>query len=503
MVSNRTDYDLIVIGGGINGAGIARDAAGRGLSTLLVESGDLAGATSSASTKLIHGGLRYLEYYDFKLVAESLRERERLLRVAPHIIWPLKFILPHEPHLRPAWMIRAGLFLYDHLGGRRSLKRSRAIHFTADGPLKAHFERGFSYADCWVDDARLVVLNALDATERGAQVMTRTRCETLRADDDIWRVTLKSSSGPAVEKTARMVVNATGPWARRFLDDNNLAHDTTPNVRLVRGSHIVIPRLYEGSQAYILQQQDRRIVFAIPYEGRFTLIGTTDAEHNADPAAPRITDDETSYLCAAINNYFKRQITPSDIVWTYSGVRPLLEEPAANGGKVNASAATRDYRLVTDRTHGPLLLSVFGGKITTFRHLAEEAVNHLTPEKPWTGRVPLPGGDLPHHNFDTYARIAAAEWPWLPDGLRLRLARAYGTRMGDVLGPTRGITDLGAYYGDDWYECELRYLVEYEWARTADDVLWRRSKQGLHVTPQTAAAIAAAMPAIVKEHTGT
>lgn len=501
MTANRTDYDLIVIGGGINGAGITRDAAGRGLSTLMVESGDLAGATSSASTKLIHGGLRYLEYYDFKLVAESLRERERLLRVAPHIIWPTKFILPHEPHLRPAWMIRAGLFLYDHLGGRRSLKRSRAIHFTADGPLKTHFERGFSYADCCVDDARLVVLSALDAVERGAQVMTRTRCAALRPDGDIWRVTLTLPHGATIEKTARMVVNATGPWARKFLDENGLAHDDTPHVRLVRGSHIVIPRLYEGSQAYMLQQSDRRIVFAIPYEGRFTLIGTTDAEHHEDPAGPQISEDEKSYLCAAINNYFKRQITLSDIVWSYSGVRPLLED-GPPGKAVTASAATRDYRLIADRTYGPMLLSVFGGKITTFRHLAEDAVNQLTHDKPWTGRVPLPGGDLPHHDFDFYARGVAAEWPWLPDDLRLRLARSYGTRMGDILGPARAITDLGAYYGDNWYEAELRYLVEYEWARTADDVLWRRSKQGLHITPETAAAIAAALPAIIKEHTG-
>ena len=497
MTSNRADYDLIVIGGGINGAGIARDAAGRGLSTLLVESGDLGGATSSASTKLIHGGLRYLEYYDFKLVRESLQERERLLRVAPHIIWPVKFILPHEPHLRPAWMIRAGLFLYDHLGGRRSLKRSRAIHFTADGPLQTRFERGFSYADCWVDDARLVVLNALDSVERGAQVLTRTRCTSLRADGDLWRVQLTGAAGAPIEKTAGLVVNATGPWARQFLDDNNLARPDTPKVRLVRGSHIIIPRLYEGTQAYILQQKDRRIVFAIPYEGQFTLVGTTEAEHKTDPASPQITDDEKSYLCAAVNGYFKRQTSVSDIVWTYSGVRPLLEDGAGT-----ATAATRDYRLVLDRAHGPALLSVFGGKITTFRHLAEEAVNMLTPEKPWTARAPLPGGEMPHSDFDAFVRAAAVRWPWLPDDLRLRYARAYGTRMGDVIGTARAITEMGAYYGDDIYECELHYLVEYEWARTAEDILWRRSKRGLHISPATAAAISAALPQIVKEIAG-
>lgn len=498
MNTNQPDYDLIVIGGGINGAGIARDAAGRGLSVLLVESGDLAGATSSASTKLIHGGLRYLEYYDFRLVRESLQERERLLHVAPHIIRPLKFILPHEPHLRPAWMIRAGLFLYDYLGGRRTLKRSRAVRFNIDGPLKHHFTHGFSYADCWVDDARLVALTALDATERGAQVMTRTRCAGLAVDGPHWRATLQNAQGVTFEKTAAMAVNATGPWVRHFLDDHGLSHPQTPAIRLVRGSHIVVKRLYEGSQAYILQQADRRIVFAIPYEDDFTLIGTTEAEHDADPAAPRITDDEIAYLCGAINGYFKKTVTPADVVWTYSGVRPLLADD-----RESATAATRDYRLVLDNSYGPRLLSVFGGKITTYRRLAEEAVSHLTPEKPWTGTTPLPGGDIAPDQYDAFVRAMGERWPFLPDALLLRYARAYGTRMGDVIIRARDLTGLGAHYGDHIYEAEIRYLVEYEWARSVEDVLWRRSKLGLHIAPDTEKALAAAMPPIVREITGS
>jgi glycerol-3-phosphate dehydrogenase len=497
MSANRCDFDLCVIGGGINGVGIARDAAGRGLSVMLAEAGDLAGATSSASTKLIHGGLRYLEYYEFKLVRESLQERERLLHIAPHIISPLKFILPYESHLRPAWMIRAGLFLYDHLGGRRSLKRSRAIRFHAEGPLQHRFVRGFSYSDCWVDDARLVALNALDAAERGAHIMTRTRVTGLKAESDGWRVTMLAANGQSFEKTARMVVNAAGPWVRRVLDDNNLAHEGTPQIRLVRGSHIVVPRLYEGKQAYILQQEDRRIVFAIPYEGQFTLIGTTEAEHTADPARPQITAEETAYLCGAINNYFKKQITPDEVVYSYSGVRPLLKDEHES-----ASATTRDYRLVTDTRHGPLILSVFGGKITTYRHLAEEAVGHLCADKPWTARVPLPGGDIAQGDFTFFARQMAERWPWLPPETRLRYAHAYGTRMGDIIGRARDIAGLGAHYGDDLYEAEIRYLVEYEWARAPEDILWRRSKRGLHIAEQTRQALTAALPAIVREIAG-
>lgn len=501
MSHTRADFEICVIGGGINGVGIARDAAGRGLSTLLVEAGDLGGATSSASTKLIHGGLRYLEYYEFKLVRESLRERARLLAVAPHIIWPLKFILPHEAHLRPAWMIRAGLFLYDHLGeapfGKRAFRRSRGIRFNPDGPLKDSFVQGFSYSDCWVDDARLVALNALDAAERGATVMTRTRCVGLRAVGDLWHITLRNPQGVEVEKTARMVVNATGPWVRRFLDDHALARPDTPQVRLVRGSHIIVKRLYAGPQAYILQQADRRIVFAIPYEDEFTLIGTTEVPQDDGPESPRITPPETDYLCGAINAYFKTQITPADVVRSYSGVRPLLEDGAGN-----ASAVTRDYRLVLDRAAGPPLLSVFGGKITTYRHLAEEAVGMLTPAKPWTDGVPLPGGDIPRGDFEDFVRAMQEKWLFLPPAMVRRYARAYGTRMGDIIGTAKNIGGLGAFYGDDMFEAELRYLVEYEWARTPEDVLWRRSKRGLHVAPQTAEVVTAALPPIVKEIIG-
>lgn len=495
--NGKVDYDLIVVGGGINGAGIARDAAGRGLSVLLAEARDLGGATSTASTKLIHGGLRYLEYYEFKLVRESLRERERLLRIAPHLVRELAFILPHEPHLRPAWMIRAGLFLYDHLGGRRSVTGSRAVRFDAENPLQERLVRGFSYADCRVDDGRLVVLNALDAAERGAQVMVGTHCTGMVADGEIWRVTLQNAQGSTSEKTARMVVNATGPWVRQFLDQCGLAHEGTPRVRLVRGSHIVVPRLYEGEQAYILQQQDRRIVFAIPYEERFTMIGTTEADHRGDPATAQVTEDEIAYLCGAVNGYFKQQIKPADVVWHFSGVRPLVDD-----GHDSATATTRDYRLVADRSFGPLLLSVFGGKITTYRHLAEEAVGLLTREAAWTANIALPGGDVPLGDMDFFVRVAEKEWPWLPHELLRRYARSYGTRMGDIIGRARDQSGLGRHYGDGIYEAEICYLVEYEWARCAEDILWRRSKCGLHVMPETVAALESALPAIIREITG-
>ncbi len=488
-------YDLCVIGGGINGAGIARDAAGRGLKTLLVEAEDLAGATSSASTKLIHGGLRYLEYYEFKLVHEALKERSTLLGLAPHIIWPLNFVLPHEPHLRPAWMIRLGLFLYDHLAGHNGLPGSRGVDLRASpygAPFNDSLTKGFSYADCWVDDARLVALNAVDAKERGAHVMTRTACQSLRADADRWTIGLQQKHGGASTVTARMLVNAAGPWVRQILDKCGLAQPGTPQVRLVKGSHIVVMKLFEGDQAYILQQPDRRIVFAIPYEKNFTLVGTTDEEYTGDPRQASISPEETNYLCDAVNRSFRARIRPADVVWSYSGVRPLLDD-----GEGSASAVTRDYRLVLDHIGGLPLLSVFGGKITTYRHLAEDAVNRLHPGGGWTSTIPLPGGDIPDGDFGKFVTSQTRRYPWLPGHLVYRYARAYGTRMDRIIRRRTHIGELGKHYGGCLYEAEVNYLIRNEFARTAKDILWRRSKLGLHLNPEAVMALEKAMPDLV------
>ncbi len=468
MDTAHCEYDLCVIGGGINGAGIARDAAGRGLSVLLVEKGDLAAATSSASTKLIHGGLRYLEHYEFRLVRESLKERETLLAMAPHIIWPLSFILPHDKTLRPAWLIRAGLFLYDHIGGRKTLPASRGVSL-AGGPLQARYKKGFRYADCWVEDARLVVLNAMDAAKRGAVIRTRTACTGLKPANGGWQVEL---NGKEIA-TARIAVNAAGPWVRALLDQTGLARSKTPQVRLVKGSHIIVPHLYNGAHAYILQQPDKRIVFTIPYEQDFTLIGTTDTEISGDPGAAALDAQETDYLCAAVNRSFAAQITPDDIVTSYSGVRALLDD-----GDENASRVTRDYRLELDEHEGGAkLLSVFGGKLTTYRRLAEEAVDMLSHKPRWTAGATLPGGDF--DDFETFVTARQARYPALPAELVRRYARAYGTLMDHFA------QDPGRHFGDDLYEAEIAYLIEHEWARTAEDILWRRSKRGLHVAPET------------------
>lgn len=397
---NQAEYDLCVIGGGINGAGIARDAAGRGLSVLLVEAQDLAGATSSASTKLIHGGLRYLEHFEFRLVHDALKERETLLSMAPHIIRPMRFIMPHNPDLRPVWMIRLGLFLYDHLAGRKKLARSKGLNLHKDpvgAPLRSNYMQGFSYADCWVEDARLVVLNAKDAEERGATILTRTACTNLETTGDgQWAVHLQDirTRRPYCIK-ARQVVNAAGPWVRGFLDNSGLAQEDTPDVRLVKGSHIVVRRFFEGDHAYILQQPDKRIVFAIPYEKHYTLIGTTDVDYEGDPSNPVISDEETAYLCDAVNRYFKTPVVPGDVIWSYSGVRPLIKD-----GHEDASSVTRDYKLVREDRFGPPLLSVFGGKITTYRVLAEEAVDMITDNPAWTKGAPLPGGDIENGDID-------------------------------------------------------------------------------------------------------
>ncbi|MDH4571235.1 glycerol-3-phosphate dehydrogenase [Salinicola acroporae] len=475
-------YDLIVIGGGINGAGIARDAVGRGLSVLLVEADDLASHTSSASTKLIHGGLRYLEQYEFKLVAKALSEREVLLKMAPHIIWPMRFVLPHQKHLRPAWMIRIGLFLYDHLGGKQTLANSHGVKFAdhpAGVPLKAEFTKGFAYSDAWVQDARLVVLNCMDAAARGARIMTRTRAETAIRSADGWRVTLKTSDGETSEVHARGLVNAAGPWAVRFLDD--IASQNHPySLRLIKGSHIVVERLFDHDYAYIFQQPDGRIVFAIPYERDFTLIGTTDVEHSGAPGKVTIEPDEIAYLCEAINRYFERSIRADDVVWSYSGVRPLLDDH-----EDNASEITRDYRIQLDTVGGAPLLNIFGGKLTTYRRLAEDAVDQLAPtlgqrEKSWTQNGhPLPGGD--DANPQQLVASLQSRYPFVPSAMVTRLVFNYGTRALTILGNAERLADLGEHFGADLYAAEVEYLREHEWARTAEDILWRRSKLGLRL----------------------
>jgi glycerol-3-phosphate dehydrogenase len=485
------EVDLLIVGGGINGVGIARDAAGRGLSVLLCEADDLAAHTSSASTKLIHGGLRYLEQFEFALVGKALAEREVLLRVAPHIIWPLRFVLPHQPHLRPAWMIRIGLFLYDHLGrGRRTLPGSRRIRFSkhvTGQPLRDDFHVGFVYSDAWVQDARMVVINAMDAARRGARIFTHTRCVAALREADGWRVELQAADGRRTVR-ARALVNATGPWAATFLDTVAKVNHTHA-LRLVKGSHIVVPKLFEHRYAYIFQQPDRRIVFAIPYEQEFTLIGTTDVEYHDDPSAPRITTDEIAYLCAAANRYFRKTLTPEDVRWTYSGVRPLLEDENSS-----ASEVTRDYLLELDQAGAPLL-NVFGGKLTTYRKLAEEAVDRLAPllgkDVPaWTAHGHhLPGGG--EADIDDLIADIRADRPWLPAAMALRLVRNYGTRTRDLLGGKASLTELGEHFGGGLYQAEVDYLVRHEWATQAEDVLWRRTKVGLHVDAQGVARLAA------------
>jgi len=474
-------YDLLVVGGGINGAGIARDAAGRGLSVLLCEQDDLAAHTSSASTKLIHGGLRYLEHLQLSLVRKALIEREILLNSAPHLMRPLRFVLPHDKRLRPAWMISAGLFLYDHLARRRRLAGSSRIdlrHHVAGASLKPQYVRGFVYSDGWTDDSRLVVLNAVDARERGARILTRTRCERLEAAQGRWVATLAGATG-AETIAARAVVNATGPWVSRF------AREASPvsvchSVRLVKGSHIVVPRIYAHRFAYLFQNDDQRIVFAIPYQREFTLIGTTDVEYTGDPAAVRIEPEEVGYLCDAVSRYFARPVPPDDVVWSYSGVRPLLDDEAADPASV-----TRDYALELDRHPAPLL-NVFGGKITTYRKLAESAIDILARElgshaSGWTAHALLPGGDLPHGAYAGFLRGLEHAHPWLPAELRYRYAHAYGTRITHILGGATSVADLGEELLPQLYEREADYLCRVEMARTAEDILWRRTRLGLHV----------------------
>ena len=471
--------DLLVIGGGVNGAGIARDAVGRGLSVTLCEKDDLAQHTSSASTKLIHGGLRYLEQFEFRLVRESLQEREVLLAAAPHIIWPLRFVLPVDKGMRPAWMLRAGLALYDTIGGRSSLPGTRGVALREPphrNVLRNRLKRGFEYSDCWVEDSRLVVLTARDAMERGARIATRTRCVALERRADRWHATLH---GPGGEETieAKAVVNAAGPWVDD-LAKLALGTGTPSRLRLVKGSHIVVPRKYPGDHAYIFQQPDNRIVFAIPFERHFTLIGTTDRMFRGDPDAVAISEDERTYLRDAAARYFKSGITEDEIVHSFAGVRPLYEDNSSRN-----STVTRDYVFELDADGGAPILSIYGGKLTTYRRLAEHALAKLAHQLPmgaaWTRAAPLPGGDL--EDFATFLWEAADRHPWVPGEMLLRLARAYGTRIDRILGSAAALDDLGEHFGGDLYEAELRHMVDAEFAASAEDAMWRRSKLGLHL----------------------
>ena len=475
-------FDLLVIGGGIKGAAIARYGVGRGLSTCLVERGDLAGGTSSNSSKLVHGGLRYLEHYEFRLVREALAEREVLLRIAPHIVWPMRFVLPHRAEMRPRWLIRAGLFLYDHLARRVSLPGAESLDFRRHpfgAPLSPEITNGFAYSDCWVEDSRLVVLNAKDAARRGASIRTRTAFIDAARDAEGWTVRLRGADGGEETLRCKALVNAAGPWVLSAQDQTHAAR--AGSVRLIRGSHIVLPALYEGEQAYILQNDDRRVVFVIPYQGRFSLVGTTDVPHEGDAATAHCTPEEAAYLCAAVSRQFKRPVTPAEIVWSYSGVRPLYDD-----GTDDPSAITRDYVLKLDTEAAPLL-SIYGGKITTYRRLAEEAVEKigkaLGRDGPaWTAGASLPGGDFGGRDLAQYEAGIATSHPWLPPALRARLVRAYGSEVPALLGDAAALADLGRDYGAGLTQREIDWLVREEWARTAEDILWRRSRLGLHMT---------------------
>ena len=472
--------DLIVIGGGINGAGIAADAAGRGLSVLLLEAQDLASATSSASSKLIHGGLRYLEHYEFRLVSEALAEREVLLRLAPHIAFPMRFRLPHQPHLRPAWMIRIGLFLYDHLGKRVSLPSSKSIKFNQNSVLKPELTKGFEYSDCWVDDARLVVLNAQEVVRKGGEVRTRTKVTRAYRENGLWVVEAHDLiTGETLSWKAKGLVNATGPWVKEFFDDG-LKLKSPYGIRLIKGSHIVVRRAHNEPQSYILQNEDNRIVFVIPWMDEFSIIGTTDVEYHGDPKDVKIDENEISYLLKVYNDHFKKQLSRDDVIWDYSGVRPLCDDESDS-----PQAITRDYTLdIHDEQGKAPLLSVFGGKLTTYRKLAEAAVTKLADYypnagSPWTKNGQLPGGDIGDCDRDGYARILRQHYSWLPESLALRYARTYGSNSKLILDGANSLSDLGEVFSRQVYEAELRYLVKHEWVTELDDAIWRRTKLGM------------------------
>ena len=483
------DFDLAIIGGGINGVGIARDAAGRGLRVLLVEQADLASGTSSASTKMIHGGLRYLEHGALLLVRESLKEREVLLRNAPHIIRPLRILLPPQPRMRSPAVLRIGLFIYDHLGGRRILPPTKTVDLTHNAlgvPLKRGYRMGFLYSDCWVDDARLVVLNAVDAAERGASIRTRTKCVRAERGDE-WRLIL-NAHGRREVVSARALVNAAGPWVG-VVSETVIRTPGPPRIRLVKGSHIVVPKLFDHDTGYLFQNPDRRVVFALPYERDYTLIGTTDESFAGDPAGVAPSGSEIAYLCESASRYFREQITPSDIVQAFAGVRSLYDD-----GSRKPEDVTRDYHLAFDKSFGNApLLTVYGGKITTYRRLAEAAMkkfgNVFAPGRPWTAYTPLPGGNFPFNGVDAQVAQAKRTWPFLDEQHAERLVRAYGTRVGDILGAAGSYAALGQRFGADLTEAEVRYLMTKEWAVDAEDVLWRRSKLGLRFSDVERAAL--------------
>jgi len=505
---NQDVTDLFVIGGGINGCGIARDAAGRGLRVELAEMNDLASATSSASTKLFHGGLRYLEYWEVRLVREALVERETLLRAMPHISWPMRFVLPYHKDMRfegdtptskvlrvlmpwmkgrrPSWLIRFGLFLYDNLGGREILKGTTSLKLAGSpegAPLQERFEKAYEYSDCWIEDSRLVVLNARDAQARGAQINVRTKVISAEQVDGMWRITLEPNDGGDQRVVlARMLVNAGGPWVEDVIR-NTVRINSTEGVRLVRGSHIVVPKLYDHDKCYFFQGEDGRIIFAIPYETDFTLIGTTDAEHEDVSEKPVCTPKEQRYLVNFASNYFKKPVKTDDIVWTYSGVRPLYDD-----GATSATAATRDYVLKVNEAAGAPMLNVFGGKITTYRRLAESALEKIVPffaqaSKPWTAGVALPGGDFPVDGVPALTDRLRAQYSFLTDRWAARLVKAYGTDTFDVLGGAQSEADLGRNFGADLTEVEAKWLIHKEFARCAEDIVWRRTKLGLRLTP--------------------
>jgi len=490
-------YDIFVIGGGVNGCGIARDAAGRGYSVMLAEMNDLASGTSSAATKLVHGGLRYLEHYEFRLVHEALAEREVLWAAAPHIIWPLRFVLPHHKGLRPAFVLRAGLLIYDYLGGRKLLPPTKTLDLRTDPagkPLKDGYRVGFEYSDCWVNDARLVVLAARDASNRGAVIRTRTKVMSARRESGAWTIEIEdTNAGSRQTVRAKLLVNAAGPWVDHVIAET-LGKNDAHNVRLVKGSHIVVKKHFEHDRCYIFQNQDGRIIFAIPYEDDFTLIGTTDEDYTGDPAKVAISDVETDYLCAAASEYFRAPVTREEIVWTYAGVRPLFDDHASA-----AQEATRDYVLKLDRPdNGPALIDIFGGKLTTHRRLAEEVVERIEKVlgargKTWTKGAKLPGGEFAPTDFDGEVGRLVARYPGLSKKLLKRLVRLYGTKAAQLLGDAVTTEHLGQNFGADLTAREVDYLIEEEWARTAEDILWRRTKMGLRVTAADKLALGAYM----------
>lgn len=475
--------DMVVIGGGINGTGIARDAAGRGLSVIMCEKGDLAEGTSSRSGKLIHGGLRYLEYYEFRLVREALIEREVMLRAAPHIVWPMRFVLPHSPEQRPAWILRTGLFLYDHLGGRKVLPPCRRVDLTSDPAgraIKPDYRLAFEYSDCWADDARLVSLNALDAKERGATILTRTAATSARREEGGWSVEFTSSAGEKSRARAKVLVNAAGPWVENVIN-GVVGANSSRRIRLVKGSHIIVPKFWEGPQAYLFQNTDKRVIFINPYEENLALIGTTDIPYDGRAEDVAVDEAEIDYLFKVVNRYMRHQLKREDVVSAFSGVRPLYDDNAAN-----PSAVTRDYVFDIDGT--PPLLSVFGGKITTYRKLSEHAMRKLQPFLPgmkgdWTANATLPGGDMPNADFEAFLTAFQQQVPWLQRDLAYHYARLYGTRAPRVIAGATSDSGLGKHFGSLLYEAEVNYLRKHEWAQTAEDVLDRRTKFGLHVTP--------------------